>query len=217
VGKIEYSVFIDFDGTITKTDVCEAMVTAFAGRGWEEINRRWEEKEISTVECARLTFKLFKATWKEDLDKLIDGIEVDENFKGFVNFCKEREYPVYILSDGYDLYIESVLKREGLDLPYYANKLVLEPEIDIIAPYQSISCELCGVCKTEVMNKLRKPEHKTIYIGDGYSDFCPARHADLVFAKGVLFEHCSSAGKETVRFSNFRDIINELQKREVSA
>lgn len=28
--------FVDFDGTITKVDVCAAMVEAFAGDGWRK-------------------------------------------------------------------------------------------------------------------------------------------------------------------------------------
>jgi 2-hydroxy-3-keto-5-methylthiopentenyl-1-phosphate phosphatase len=53
--------FVDFDGTITKEDTCAAMVEAFAGDGWREINDRWERKEISTEQCANMTFNLFQA------------------------------------------------------------------------------------------------------------------------------------------------------------
>ena len=56
--------FLDFDGTITKIDTCFLMVNTFAGDGWKEIDEQWERKEITTEECASLTFKLFRA----DLD-----------------------------------------------------------------------------------------------------------------------------------------------------
>ena len=38
--------FVDFDGTITKVDVCAAMVEAFAGDGWREINDLWEKAVV---------------------------------------------------------------------------------------------------------------------------------------------------------------------------
>ena len=59
--------FIDFDGTITKKDVCEAMVERFAADGWQEINLLWETRKISTEECANRTFHFGARTWIRSL------------------------------------------------------------------------------------------------------------------------------------------------------
>ncbi len=210
--KLNYAFFVDFDGTIAAIDVCEALVTAFCGYGWQELNEKWEKKELSTLECARRTFKLFKTSNPEDFFSLLDKVVIDPGFPDFAAYCRQRNYPLTILSDGYDYYIEHILRREGLELPYCANKLHFTPQLDIEAPYRSASCDLCGVCKLELMDIRKKPGQKTVYIGDGYSDFCPAQGADLVFAKTRLYQHCQTVGKEAIPFNDFRDILLEFRK-----
>ncbi|MBO8168659.1 MAG: MtnX-like HAD-IB family phosphatase [Thermoanaerobacteraceae bacterium] len=209
--RVTFAFFIDFDGTITRNDVCETLVTTFAGDGWQEINRRWEQKELSTVECARQTFKLFTTSDPQEIRKILDNIQLDASFKDFVSYCKSHGFPIYILSDGYDFYIDYLLEKEGIELPYYANKLIFSPEMDIEAPYQSADCDLCGVCKTKLMQQLQKAGQVSVYIGDGYSDFCPAKHADYVFAKKTLYRHCTATGREVFQFATFSDVLQEVK------
>lgn len=210
--KLSYAFFVDFDGTIAISDVCEKLVTTFSQDGWQKINEKWEKKELSTLECARQTFKLFKTNNPEDFLGLLEEVVIDPSFRDFLSYCQEHNFPIVILSDGYDYYIEHLLKREGLELPYYANKLLFTPKLDVEAPYSSSTCDLCGVCKLELLEKLQKPGEKTVYIGDGYSDFCPAQRADIVFAKTKLFEHCLEVGKEAHYYATFNDVLEKLKE-----
>ncbi len=210
--KLNYAFFVDFDGTIATIDVCEALVLAFSREGWQELNEKWERKELSTLECARKTFKLFKSGNPEDFLSILDEVAIDPYFRDFATYCRERGYPLTILSDGYDCCIYQLLQREGLKLPYYANKLLFTPQLDIETPYSSQSCDLCGVCKLDLMEQLKKQNQKTVYIGDGYSDFCPAQKADVVFAKTKLYKHCQKVGKQAILFKNFRDILLDFEK-----
>lgn len=208
--KISYVFFVDFDGTISNIDVCHALVTNLAADGWQEINSKWENKELSTVECARQTFKLFKSNDVNDINSIIEPVTIDFAFRDFIAYCKNNGFPVYILSDGYDYYIRYLLSRENLALKYYANKLILEPDIDIEAPYHS-ACGNCGVCKTQLMERLQVSGASNIYIGDGYSDFCPSNKADIVFAKNTLLKHCLAEGIKAYPFQNFADVLTTLQ------
>ncbi|AKL95651.1 2-hydroxy-3-keto-5-methylthiopentenyl-1-phosphate phosphatase MtnX [Clostridium aceticum] len=209
--KVNYAFFVDFDGTITKRDVCEAIIMQLADSGWEEINKKWETKELSTLECAKETFKLFTRKDPEAFREIADTIEIEEGFKDFVTYCQAKGYPVYILSDGYDYYIEYILNKEGFTLPYYANQLTFSTSIEVTAPYSSKHCNLCGVCKTNLMEQLKKSSEKSIYIGDGSSDFCPVEKADYVFAKKKLLDHCLTLGRQVYGFDNFNDILNQMQ------
>lgn len=58
--NMKRTIFIDFDGTITRVDTCNAMLKAFASDGWQEINEQWERGELATQACARQLFQLFK-------------------------------------------------------------------------------------------------------------------------------------------------------------
>jgi 2,3-diketo-5-methylthio-1-phosphopentane phosphatase len=202
--------FLDFDGTVTKIDTCFLMVNAFAGDGWREINDRWEKKEISTEECASLTFQLFSAG-PEDVKKLLDTVEIDEYFDDFLEFCRVQGDEVYILSDGYDLAVDTVFKKYNIRVPYYANRMLYKDGFRIDCPYLNPECGRCGVCKSSLMNKLKGGAERVIYIGDGHSDTCPALKADLVYAKGFLYRYCLEKGIPVVCFETFQDIIKHLE------
>lgn len=201
--------FIDFDGTITKVDSCAAMVEAFAREGWQEINRMWEEKELSTVECANRTFELFQ-TSPDELKDFLTKIEIDEYFPAFLEVCREKAYKVYILSDGYDLNLKTILEKHHLTVPYYCNQLIHADGFQIKCPYINESCGSCGTCKTTLMDKLQETDSQSIYIGDGYSDICPAAKADIVFAKGTLIKLCQEKGIPAFPYQNFQDIIPKI-------
>ena len=201
--------FVDFDGTITQRDTCDAMVSAFAQDGWQQINQLWERKEISTEECANRTFQLFNAS-PDDLYRLLDTIEIDQNFPLFVEHCQKAGHPVYVLSDGYDFCIEYIFKKYNIKLPYYANKLIYDGRFHISCTYHNAECGLCGTCKRKLMKRLAEPGSELIYIGDGVSDICPAGHSSMVFAKGRLLTHCQINGTAAVPINGFADVLKKL-------
>jgi len=201
------TIFTDFDGTVSKVDSCFAMVKALAGYGWQELNKKWEEKKLSTLECANQTFALFDADI-DDIKNLLDTIEVDEYFQEFLALCRSKNYELYILSDGYDFNIQTILDRYNINAKYFANKLLYDgSRFKVECPYQSDSCQRCGTCKTELIKQLAPEDSQVIYIGDGHSDMCPAAEADIVFAKEVLYRYCQEKGINAIHFTNFKDII----------
>jgi len=201
--------FLDFDGTITKRDTCFLMVETFAGEGWKEIDEQWVRKEISTEECASMTFRLIDAGPKE-VQELIETVEIDEHFLDFLHLCRKQGHDIYILSDGYDFIIDMVLKRYKIDVPYYANQMIYQNGFKIACPYLNPDCGQCGTCKSSLMEKLKGDAEQVIYIGDGASDTCPASKADLVYAKDYLYQYCLEKGIPVVRFETFLDIIKHL-------
>lgn len=201
--------FVDFDGTITKKDTCYAMVETFAKDGWEEISRLWEDKKLSTEDCANRIFELFQASL-EDVGNLMDKMEIDGYFKEFLELCRHKGHEVYILSDGYDFNIKTVLEKHNIEVKYYSNKLLYDTDkgFSIECPYHNPSCGNCGTCKTSLIKALKGDSGQVVYIGDGYSDMCPAAIADVVFAKDFLYKYCREKGINAIFFSDFKDIIS---------
>lgn len=204
--------FSDFDGTITKVDTCNAMTQAFAGPGWEKSLIKWQNGELSTIDCSREIFANFPVTEKELVQFLLT-IPVDETFHEFVHYVESRQESLYILSDGYDLNIRIILKKLGLSyLKAYSNCLIRAKEgWDISSPFYDNKCGKCGTCKRNLIQSLKKAQVQIIYIGDGYSDTCACQEADLIFAKDYLLEFCQKKELNVHPFKTFRDIITWLQ------
>ncbi|AEF16284.1 MULTISPECIES: MtnX-like HAD-IB family phosphatase [Thermoanaerobacterium] len=204
-------VLVDFDGTITKEDTCYAMVKAFAKDGWQEIEKDWEEGKITTEECALETFKIMDMD-EEKLKSLLLTMEIDLYFKDFMEFCKDRGYKVIIASDGYDFNIRTVLDKYNIDMEYFSNKLDFRDGKIVASFNTSDDCDKCGSCKLDILKKYKKENTRIIYIGDGYSDICVSKYADLLFAKGVLLKYCEDNGIPSIPFEDFKDIIEYLEK-----
>ncbi len=202
--------FIDFDGTITLEDTCVAMVKTFAADGWEEIDRLWQQKKITTEECSNRLFQLLDAK-PADLEALLSTIEIDPYFTEFVRLAHGNGDKIAALSDGFDFNINTVFRKYGINLPFYANKLSYDGKYIVECLYNNKSCGNCGTCKTDLINKLKNGSDEAVYIGDGSSDFCAAEHADLVFAKNSLLKHCNENGIDAIPYRNFGDIIKKLQ------
>ena len=124
-----------------------------------------------------------------------------------------------ILSDGLDYYIDALLMREGVGfVPFRANHLVHDGNrvSGIDFPYfDTMDCTMCGNCKLHHLENKRHGGYYTIYVGNGYSDRCPAGRAELVLAKGELLDHCRREGISCVPFENFRDVERELTELEM--
>jgi 2-hydroxy-3-keto-5-methylthiopentenyl-1-phosphate phosphatase len=208
----------DFDGTISRRDVGHHFFGTFIPdrARWLEILQQWRLGLISSRECLESEFALMRAD-QGDLDTFIGNEGLDPYFKDFVDFCERRSSSILITSDGLDYYVDRLLMRFGLGyLEFTANHLVVaDGALSAIEfPYYNLmDCTRCGNCKLFHLEKLKHEGFTTVYVGNGYSDRCPAEHADVVLAKGELLDHCRAQGIAHIPFENFRDVERELTDR----
>jgi 2-hydroxy-3-keto-5-methylthiopentenyl-1-phosphate phosphatase len=73
-------------------------------------------------------------------------------------------------------------------------------------------CPTCGPrrCKGGVVRLLRREGDTVAVFGDGISDLCLAREADVVFARGRLAELCEREGIAYHRLSDYRPALLRL-------
>lgn len=209
-------VLCDFDGTIATNDMGYDVISRFAGEGWGEINRAYCAGEIGSMEAYRKTAALFKVSREEITRYVLDHVTVDDHFEEFASFCRESGYEIKIVSDGLDFYIDAVLKNIGLDdIEFYSNVLIFEDErrVSVEFPGLNSECLKCGNCKSSILKGYRSSYDMIMYIGDGYSDICPAQDADLVFAKSLLYNKLKERGKECIHCHGFSDILRYLKAR----
>ena len=210
-----YKVFIDFDGTITTEDVGEKFFLTFADKEKAyAIVQEWLDGKITSRETWERLCALIENLDLKKFDEFIDQIEIDPHFIEFLDFLKERGIEPIVLSDGLDYYINRVLKKYNLThLKVYSNKAIFEngkcrPEF----PYTDEECDLCANCKRNHVIANSADDDFTFYIGDGYSDACPVRYCDFVFAKKSLLKFCEKNRITFFPYSDFSDVQKRMEE-----
>ena len=203
------AIYCDFDGTITKDDSVNSFFEKYALKNWVDSEKLWIEGKISSRENAIIQVGLLNNVSQKQLDDYINSIEIDDYFLDFVNYVKSRNIKLTILSDGFDLFIQKILERYNLDIPYYANKLIYKNgKFSIEFPYYNENCDKrAGMCKCQKVK-----ENSFCYIGDGTSDLCIARKANLLFATKNLHKYCEENLIKHSYFNSFSNIIDVLEK-----
>lgn len=205
-------VLCDFDGTITNEDIGFKIIETFAGPGWLEIEEAYQRGEKGSREALEEIFALTRVTEHELQSFVEENFFVDPAFKEFLAYCERKNWPVTILSDGFDFYIDLFLGKYRLNVPYLANKLqVTDNRLQARFPFMSSHCGLCGNCKLDFTRQKREQGAQVIYIGDGHSDMCAGQAADLLFAKGTLARHCQKENIPFIPYRGFHDILAALQ------
>ncbi len=216
--------FLDFDGTVTKSDVVDMILERFASNEWKTVEQEWVSGKIGSRECLTRQLALVSAT-KEQLMRLVTEVEVDPHFASFLKTAKKFHIPVTIVSDGFQIVIEEVLRRVFNDnpgfsmaLPVFSNNLEWQhSSIKVKFPSGAVCEHHCANCKSRVIRTHRKPAEKIIFVGDGLSDRFAASASDLTFAKGKLLKFCEEKNINHKKYSSFKDIEEWLLKHHYDA
>jgi 2-hydroxy-3-keto-5-methylthiopentenyl-1-phosphate phosphatase len=202
-------IFTDFDGTITLDDLGDKIFRDFGGR-FEEYHERLKRGELTVPQYWHLLCASLPAgTTLHKLRAWAAEQAADKDFAPFVEFCRAHALPLTVVSDGFDVYIHAVLEREGAsDVPRFCNRLESVSGVCLpMFPGRDEACTcFCASCKRNSVLKQTPPDAFVVYIGDGYSDFCAAEHADIIFAKKALATYCNQKRLPHYPFSTFADV-----------
>ncbi len=194
-------IFTDFDGTITRGDVGDALFERFGGADSVKAVADYRDGRLSAVSCFQAECAACGEVDVRNLRDFLDHREIDETFPEFVSWCRERGYALMILSDGMDYYIDEILSRNGLgDVEHRANHLELRvtgatgshrtadvsqksaapdmpDRVEFVPsfPHTDEVCDRCASCKRNHILTMSADDDVIVYIGEGYSDRCPAR------------------------------------------
>ncbi len=200
----------DFDGTVSPSDIGAAFARRFSVGGAAETPAflaRWMRGEMGHRELTLAQCALLSVTPDEAL-AFARPFALDPHFAPFVREAQARGDVVIVVSEGFDFYVRDLLERAGLGaLPWSANVARFEggrvaPEF----PHLPDGCGRCGNCKGSHVRSWRARGYRTVLIGDGLSDRCGAREADLVIARRDLLAWCREEGVEATPFESFADV-----------
>lgn len=209
--KKDYPIYIftDFDGTITNDDIGDEIFKTFGQ--FEPFNTQLKAGKLNIKDYWVAVCKTLKPNLTEqDIINFALKADVDPWFTKFSDFCQKNNYPLTIISDGFSNYIIPILEKLNLaHIPVFSNYLTFKNNsITPHFPFASESCNcLCASCKRNAMLTQIPIDTVTIFIGDGYSDFCIAQHSDLIFAKNDLARFCVENKIPHHHYKTFFDII----------
>ena len=197
---------IDFDGTVAPVDTVDALLERFAAPEWRAVEEEWAKGAIDSRQCMSRQIALVRGEQSE-IEEFLYSVEIDPWFPHFVHYARQIA-ELAVVSDGLDEPIHRALR--GLGIPIYANRMDFLPGgLGISFPYTNRACTVgSGVCKCAVARSLDSGRGlTTVLIGDGRSDFCLARSADFVFAKGTLRRMCEAENIIYTPFETFGDVL----------
>lgn len=210
-----FKIFVDFDGTITEQDVGEEIFLKFADKEKAKvIIDHLLNNKLSSRDCWLQLCNAVSSIDKRELDTFIDTMTMESSFTEFINYCSSERNELYILSDGFDYYINRIFAKNCIsDILVYANKLELVDNKLIPGfPHFDESCNGSANCKRNHVINHSSDEDFTVFIGDGNSDKDVVQFCDFIFAKDDLLRHCEMERITFFPFNNFCDVIKKLNE-----
>jgi len=205
---LHWFVICDFDGTVTIEDFIDRLLERHADPAWRQVEEEWKSGRIGSRECLTRQIDMVRCS-PVQFARLATGTKIDPGFPAFVALCRMHLLPLRIVSDGLDVAIRAILAQHDLDgLPIFANRLEHRAgrRMRILFPQARDNCVAAsGMCKCAQAEAAAGGIAQTVLIGDGASDFCLARSADFVFAKGRLAAFCAA---EKIPFAPFGDFFD---------
>jgi 2-hydroxy-3-keto-5-methylthiopentenyl-1-phosphate phosphatase len=210
----------DFDGTATSRDTLHVIIERYGTRGiWEELEPRLRAGEITIEEAMEREFRGVRATFEEARDLVLHQAPLRPGFGDFVAWSRERGHRLVIFSNGFRCIIEAVLDHGGVEgVQVMAHDARFSPEgTTIVWSERGDLCDLCGRrCKRHDLGNHRRDE-PVVYLGDGISDRCAIRAADVAFARDGLAEYLAAEEVAFLPFRDFHDVRRALERPLIAA
>jgi 2-hydroxy-3-keto-5-methylthiopentenyl-1-phosphate phosphatase len=195
---------LDWDGTVTVVDTLWLVLGEF---GDEEVFRRAGEQlfagEISYRELMEIEFSTIRDARLDEVNAwLADHVEIRRGFHELV-----RRHDPLVLSSGFEELIRPLLAREEVEVEVVANRLDPRSAGWRVLWNRERPCEVCGDwCKRPGL-----PPQPFAYVGDGYSDRCPALSAERIFARAGLAEYLDEHEVPYEPFDDLHDVLRALE------
>ncbi|MHB8356401.1 MAG: HAD-IB family phosphatase [Vulcanimicrobiaceae bacterium] len=205
------AVFVDYDGTITDGDTLDVLMRSCAGEdAWQRLERELAAGTMSLRDVLSAQARNIRCAFDEADALLAAQTHFDPAFGEFVRACEAAAVPLRILSSGIASLIEHALARQGMaGVPVLANDADPSPD-GWVMRYRDDSDN--GHDKALEVRAASGAGYRTVYVGDGYSDYEASLAADIRFAKRgrSLERFLRERGAEFVPFDSFAEVRRAL-------
>jgi 2-hydroxy-3-keto-5-methylthiopentenyl-1-phosphate phosphatase len=217
--KLRISVFISFDVLVTGEPARSSDTRLFASAVCATVPSGDKLYETDACDRARTAVNKLGRFPLSELEKLIDETPIDLSFAPFAGFCREYGISLYLISDGWDFALRRMLRRHGLtDVRVFANEVSLSEEdqagrvvAGVTFPFDDAECRRCSCCKRNIMLTSTADQDILCYVGGSCDEECPARFADIVFARGGLQAYCQRENISYYPYASLCDVHARLR------
>ncbi len=201
------SVVLDFDGTVTESDLLDRVAKEFGDPAiYQEVEDGLDEGRMPLREVITREFAPVTAPLNEVVTWVLEHAKLRAGFADFVRGARAAGWDVHIVSSGFHELIEPVLAQEGVEVSLHANRVDARPEGWVVDWRYPDDCEECREsCKRSLL-----PPGEVVYVGDGYSDRCAALASNRVFATAGLARYLAGRGVPFEPFSDFHPLSQAL-------
>jgi 2,3-diketo-5-methylthio-1-phosphopentane phosphatase len=204
----------DFDGTITRRDTLHLIVEAFGTRGlWDSIAPRLQAGEVTLEQAMQEEFATVCATPDQVIELVLRDAGLRPGLAELVGWADAHGHRFIVFSSGFRTVIETALEHWGFgDLEVVSHEALFTPGgCRLVWSDRGEACAICGRrCKRHDLTGRLRGE-RIVYIGDGISDRCAARMADIVFARDDLAADLAAEGLDFIPFEDFTGVRERLQ------
>ena len=211
--KGKYTVFCDFDGTITNWETAEQLWKKMLG---DMFHLKMEEliaRQANTSVGIKELYGMIPSARYPEFDEYVKSIEIRPGFGEFLRFLKKRNIPLIVVSSGIQEMLQFALAPylPMIKAHYCA---YLDTSDKYIRVYSDYDDGVDLLRKELVMAK--HPSEKTIYLGDSYSDQNAAQKADIVFARDNLAAFFDKEKLSYYPFETFFEVMEQFRKQNLT-
>ena len=210
------AVLCDFDETAAQENIAHLVLDRFGDGQWRALQQQFQDGTIRAKDYFEWPFTNINASREEMRSHVRAMGHLRHGFVELAHYCRDRAIELAIVTHGLDFYVEALLEQAGLEwlTTYAVQAHFTDDGIQYEYRHTREGCEEYGNCKCSIVDYYKANGNQVFYIGDGISDLCPARRANLVFARSRLLEECQKWGLPHVELRDCTDVIAELEQRQ---
>jgi 2-hydroxy-3-keto-5-methylthiopentenyl-1-phosphate phosphatase len=202
-------ILCDFDNTVTTRDVTHVLLDDFTDGKWREVQRQYEQREITHFEVMRRSYEYLRTPEATLVKHALEQIPIRPHFAELVSFCQQEQVELVVVSGGLDFYIKALLPDQVPVHSYLSEfgefwKVSLPADITV-GEGEDFKVKVLH----KVLQSTSSPVHPFIFIGDGSNDQAAAREADYVFAvkDSLLAKARRRENLPTREFTDFAEVL----------
>jgi len=203
---------LDFDDTVVLDNTARQIFERFAAPAWRDFEAAYHRGELSVEQFNRAALDLVEAPEDELRAFVREVARPREGLMELVDWAHWHGWLTIVVSNGLDLYVDTVLRDLGLDrVARHCGRarFVYRWRLTYLSPR---GVELQDGFKLSYAAAFKQAGDFVVYAGDGASDVEAARLAPVVFARGTLWERLTDEHPHIYGFETFHDVVAVLDR-----